>query len=69
MGHFPDSTLGEAAWEFLRQFRRNPVTGRIEVLGQTPREDPIPGFDPERWRHDFGSREQGYNTAWNGLPV
>ena len=71
MGHFPDSTLGVAAWKFLRQFRRNQQTGRIEVIGE---EKPaytreLGEFDRDRYLHDYGSREHGYNTAWDGTPV
>lgn len=71
MGHFPDSTLGVGAWEFLRRFRRDQQTGRIQVLGAQP---PVftkdPGeFDHDRYLHDYGSRERGYVTAWDGRGV
>jgi hypothetical protein len=71
MGHFPDSTLGYAAWAFMRQFRRNQTTGRIEVLGETQPAytRPLGEFDPDRYQHDYGCREHGYNTAWDGTPV
>lgn len=71
MGHFPDSTLGVGAWEFLRKFRRNQGTGRIEVISAT---EPVftkdPGeFTHDRYLDDRGSREHGYNTAWDGRGV
>lgn len=71
MGHFPDSTLGVGAWEFLRRFRRNQQTGRIEVIGaDKPVFTKDPGdFDHGRYLHDYGSREHGYNTAWDGRGV
>ena len=71
MGHFPDSTLGVGAWEFLRQFRRNQETGRIELIGADKSvftKDPG-SFDHNRYLHYFGSREHGYNTAWDGRSV
>ena len=68
MGHFPDSTLGIGAWEFLRRFRRDQETGRIEVIeAQPPAFTKDPGaFDRDRYLHDYGCREHGYNTAWDG---
>jgi len=71
MGHFPDSTMGVTAWEFLRQFRRNQETGKIEVIGETEpsvKRD-IGTVDFERYQNDIGNREKGYNTAWDGTPI
>lgn len=70
MGHFPDSTYGYAAWEFLRQFRRDPVTGRIEQIGSDNQCPVPPGpFNMDRYLSDTESREHGYNTKWDGTPV
>lgn len=70
MGHFPDATLGVAAWDFMRRFRRNQTNGQIEVDGEKisnalPQHD----YDPDRYLHDYGNRENGYVTAWDGTPV
>lgn len=70
MGHFPDASLGIEAWSFLRRFRRNMETGAIEETGKAPGEQRNFGpFDPDRYLHDYGSREHGYTTAWDGTPV
>ncbi len=71
MGHFPDASLGIEVWNYLRRFRRNMETGAIEVIGEasaSPAPDYGP-FDPDRYLHDFGNRERGYLTAWDGTPV
>ena len=69
MGHFPDASLGIAAWEYMRRFRRNMETGAIEVIGEENAPKDVGGFDPDRYQHDYGSREMGYTTAWDGTPV
>ena len=84
MGHFPDASLGIAVWNYLRRFRRNMKTGAIEVIGDETYEEgriekeenepdrcklDTADFDPDRYLHDFGSREGGYVTAWDGTPV
>jgi len=69
MGHFPDATLGMEAWKFMRRFRRNMETGCIEEIGKENQPYDCGEFDPDRYKHDFGSREMGYTTAWDGTPV
>lgn len=69
MGHFPDASLGIEAWNFLRRFRRNMETGGIEEIGKEAVQTDCGPFDPDRYLHDFGSRERGFITAWDGTPV
>lgn len=69
MGHFPNGSLGVLAWEFMRKFRRDPETGRISVEGEDTgayAERDLGKVDCDRYLHDYGSREFGYNTAWKG---
>ena len=71
MGHYPDASLGKAAWDFLRRFRRNLETGHIEEIGaeQQSVSRLVGEFDIDRYLNDIGNREKGYNTAWDGTPV
>ena len=53
----------------MRRFRRNMETGAIEVIGEEPKEKNVGPFVPDRYQHDYGSREMGYTTAWDGTPM
>ena len=67
MGHFPNSTLGDVAWNFLKHFSRDPKTGVIYVDGcPATKTEEIGDYDHDRYKHDFGSHEFGYNSAWKG---
>lgn len=70
LGHFPDASLGKAAWDFLRRFRRDMATGAVIDMSASSQVSPPPGpFTPDRWMNDITNREKGYNTAWDGTPV
>ena len=66
MGHFPNATLGKVAWEFLRRFRRDPVTGIVSEIGKAPAKQSVGEYDHDRYQHDWGSHEYGYNSTWKG---
>ncbi len=66
VGHFPDATMGETAWQFLRRFRRNRTTGQIEEIGAANNATEKLDVDFDRYLHDAGSPEWGYNSAWTG---